>query len=145
MLPDSKTGPNVTTLNFHDFHMAVPSLARNKWSCFRPTPRFMVRTVKCHQNVHEPGSTGTGYHCRTVNTPAEPRSKLLIVVQLLIDLQWALAAASRTQYPGLSIQDSVFRIQDSVFRTQYSGSRTQYSGSRTQYPGLSIQGPLRRW
>ena len=34
ILPISKTGPNVMTLNFQDFHIGQPSPGRNKWSCF---------------------------------------------------------------------------------------------------------------
>ena len=32
ILPISETRSKYTTLNFQDFHMAEPSLARNKWS-----------------------------------------------------------------------------------------------------------------
>ena len=48
---------------------------------------------KVSPDVPYPGAVGTGYSCRTVNTPAWQRSKLLIVAMLLIDLQLALAAA----------------------------------------------------
>ena len=34
IVPDSKTGSKVMTLNFQDFQYRQPSLARNKWSCF---------------------------------------------------------------------------------------------------------------
>ncbi|QDV82759.1 hypothetical protein TBK1r_16910 [Stieleria magnilauensis] len=45
----------------------------------------------------------------------------------------------RTQYPGLSTQDSVPRTQYPVPRTQYPGLSTQDSVPRTQYPGLRTQ------
>ena len=34
ILPISKTGSEITTLNSQDFRLAAPSLARNKWSLF---------------------------------------------------------------------------------------------------------------
>ena len=61
ILPVSKRGSNVTTLNFQDFHFAAPSLTRNKWSCFDCRATFIVKTAKCHQNVHQTGRGVVGY------------------------------------------------------------------------------------
>ena len=52
IVPVSKPGLKVTTLNFQDSGIGQPSLPRNKWSHFRLAPVNMVKTAKCRQNVH---------------------------------------------------------------------------------------------
>ena len=52
ILPVSKPAPKVTTLNSPYFRLAQPSLTRNKWSCLWLRPVFIVKTAKCHHNVH---------------------------------------------------------------------------------------------
>ena len=69
VVPVSKTGSNVMTLNFSDFHIGQPSLARNKWSCFNVRARFMVKTAKCHRMCTYPGSRGSVTSCRTDQYP----------------------------------------------------------------------------
>ena len=93
IVPVSKTGSQVTTLNFQDSTIGQPSLTRNKWSRIRLTPWFMVKTAKCRHNVHTMVRTGTVYGCRTdqyPRTPALPDCSSLI-------LQPDLAAAGLLQ------------------------------------------------
>ena len=47
-----KEASKVTTLNFQISGIAQPSLTRNKWSCFGREALLIVKTAKCHQNVH---------------------------------------------------------------------------------------------
>ena len=51
MLPISKRGSNVTTLNSEVLLLGQPSLTRNKWSYFSVPWVYTVKTAKCRQNV----------------------------------------------------------------------------------------------
>ena len=112
ILPVSKTPRKYTTLNFQIFHILQPSLARNKWSCFRVTRQFIVKTAKCRQKV-----------C----TRSRSRSSIQDPVYSI-------------QYPGFSIQYPGFSIQYPGFSIQGSGSRVQAAGSRVQAARALLQG-----
>ena len=47
--PYIKNSSKCHDLEFSDFQYPKPSLARNKWSCFRLQAYFMVKTAKCHR------------------------------------------------------------------------------------------------
>ena len=130
ILPYSKTGSKVTTLNFQYFLYRSPSLTRNKWSRFRPGSVFIVKTAKCRQMgaTRVDGRTGTG--------SIPPRTDT--VGTLLIDPLQVSVLASSIQAPGSRLQAPGSSNQAPAIRLQQSGSSIQYPVSsihaRTQYP-----------
>ena len=127
ILPISKTEVKYHDLEFSDFHISQPSLARNKWSRFRPEGMFMVKTAKCHWDVHVRVSTGTGIHGY-----GYPRVRV-----------------SSNGYPVTGIQYPVTGIQYPVTSIQYPVSSSQYqepgASSRSQEPvaGAGCKGAMR--
>ena len=93
----------------------------------------MVKTAKCHRNVHIWGRR---------NTPAAPHCG----TAPHCTLQQGSVSSSRVQYqaPGFSIklQATVTRLQATVTRLQAPVTRLQEPVSRIQYPGTSIQYPV---
>ena len=58
IVPVSKKSREVTTWDFQEIPYGQPSLTRNKWSRLCPNHGFIVKTAKCHRNVHIMGTRG---------------------------------------------------------------------------------------